>query len=188
MHHYTAALGQLRHHDLLFACPCTRKELAGGVHQHGCLTGKPDFTAANVAWRINTRNLPPVLIPDEVSPAGFMVNPHTVIPDFVVRNKAQRPSYQLACTVDDRLFFVNRVGRGQDLLPSTAAQAILSDLLGYPALFERISFVHHPLLKNEDGMKLSKSAGAASGPQLLPEVLVKQLDDLVTEWLTPGMG
>lgn len=157
---YRAALGKLRQHPLVFACPCTRKELAGGIHRHDCTTARIDPDAPGVAWRINTRGLLIRNIPDMVDPEGFSVNFHAAIPDFVVRTKSGQPSYQLACTVDDEHFGINRVGRGQDLLPSTAAQSLLSELLGYKDLFERIEFVHHPLLTDGSGAKLSKSAGA----------------------------
>jgi glutamyl/glutaminyl-tRNA synthetase len=66
--------------------------------------------------------------------------------------------------VDDVAFKINRVGRGQDLLPSTAAQAVLAEMMGFAPLFERINFVHHPLVVATNGEKLSKSAGNAEGP------------------------
>ncbi|TXF91454.1 tRNA glutamyl-Q synthetase [Neolewinella aurantiaca] len=175
MKNYLSALDQLRASGLLFACPCSRKELAAGRHQHGCLQGKVSLEAENVAWRINTRDLEPVLIPDLIAPEGFTVDLHAAMPDFVVRKKDGRPSYQPACVVDDVLFGINTVGRGQDLLPSTAAQAILSEMMGFGDLFQRIRFLHHPLITGEDGDKLSKSAGAEGvsglGPAFKPEVL-----------------
>lgn len=177
---YFTALDRLRNHDRLFACPCSRKELATGNHKYGCLQGKISPDAENVAWRINTRNLEPVSIPDLVQAENFTVDLHQAMPDFVVRKKDGRPSYQPACVVDDILFGINTVGRGQDLLPSTAAQAVLSEWLGVGDLFERIRFLHHPLIVDGDGEKLSKSAGAESvsvlGPAFDPENLLKTVD------------
>ncbi len=183
MKDYETALNQLRTSGLLFACPCSRKELASGNHQHGCLRGKVSLDAEKVAWRINTRELAPVLIPDLIQAEPFRVDLHAAMPDFAVRRKNGRPSYQPACVVDDVLFGVNTVGRGQDLLPSTAAQSVLSRLMGYGDLFERIGFLHHPLVEGNDGKKLSKSAGADSVSALESGFRIEALDRLVGAWL-----
>lgn len=103
--------------------------------------------------------------------------------DFAVLRKDGTPAYQLACLVDDVLYGVNTVGRGQDLLPSTAAQAVLSDQLGYAPLFERIDFLHHPLISGPDGAKLSKSAGSAGGADSFTAALVGELHALVEGWM-----
>lgn len=180
---YLAALESLRDSQLVFACPCTRKELALGTHRHGCLRGKVPLETPEVAWRIDTRELPPLVIPDRVNSGGFTVDLQRDIPDFVVRAKAGRPSYQLACTVDDQLYGINTIGRGQDLLPSTAAQTVLSDLLGYESLFERIDFLHHPLITGPDGEKLSKSAGAQGISESFEPADLEVLNSLVSGWL-----
>lgn len=142
---YVAALDRLRTRARaqLYACPCSRKELAGGMHAHNCLSACIALDRPGVAWRIDTR--------------GTAL--HDRMPDFVVRKKDGRPSYQLACTVDDEHFGITHCVRGEDLRDSTAAQAHLSDLLGYRPLHERMWVVHHPLLLDADGGKLSKSAG-----------------------------
>lgn len=180
---YQSALTKLRDHQLVFACPCTRKELAKGTHPHQCYTANLPLDTPGVAWRIDTRSLLIQEIPDLIKLNKFEVSPHSSIPDFVIRTKAGRPSYQLACTVDDAHFGVTHVGRGQDLLPSTAAQSILSHLLGYRPLFDRISFVHHPLITEDDGSKLSKSAGAQGISGLRDVVRVTDLEKLVDDWL-----
>ena len=181
---YIHALNSLREQEVVFACPCTRKELAGGQHAHNCKERNIDLTATNVAWRIDTQSyLEPLVIPDITSEEGFCVVPHEAIPDFVIRKKDGRPSYQLACTVDDVFFGITHVGRGQDLLPSTAAQAILSELLGYGPLFDRIRFIHHPLLRDEGGHKLSKSAGAEGVSVLRDQVAPEWIFAQARKWL-----
>ncbi|WP_420457974.1 glutamate--tRNA ligase family protein [Neolewinella sp.] len=149
----------------LFACPCSRKELADGRHAYDCPTAAIPLDRPGVAWRINTRGLPL----------------HDQMPDFAVRKKDGRPSYQLACTVDDLHYGITHCARGEDLRASTAAQSLLSDLLGYPKLEQRIHFVHHPLLR-EGGDKLSKSQGAVRvwNAGFTPE----QLFELARKWLT----
>lgn len=181
--HYEEALNRLRGHPLLFACPCSRKELAAGKHAHGCLSGQISPDTEGVAWRINTRELAPAPIPDIVNPETFAVNLHKQMPDFAVRKKDGLPSYQTACVVDDVLFGINRVGRGEDLLPSTAAQAVLSDLLGYGDLFGRIRFLHHPLVATVGGEKLSKSAGVTGVSELMGTLSPKEVFAMAERWL-----
>jgi len=183
MDEYRQALDHLRDHPLLFACPCSRKELAAGKHAHGCLTRKISPEAEGVAWRINTRELASVNIPDLLRPKAFTVDLHQQMPDFAVRKKDGNPSYQTACTVDDALFAINHVGRGEDLLASTAAQAVLSDLLDYGDLFGRIRFLHHPLIMAEGGEKLSKSAGATGVSALKKELAAEEIFALAESWM-----
>jgi glutamyl/glutaminyl-tRNA synthetase len=140
---YADALATLR--ARVFACPCSRKELAGGEHTYHCPTAGMPLDQAGVAWRIDTR--------------GHEL--HRRMPDFAVRKKDGRPSYQLACTVDDVHFGITHCVRGEDLRDSTAAQTLLSELLEYEPLAERMTVLHHPLLEM-DGRKLSKSQGAPS--------------------------
>jgi glutamyl-tRNA synthetase/glutamyl-Q tRNA(Asp) synthetase len=63
-------------------------------------------------------------------------------------------TYQFAATVDDLLQGVTLVIRGEDLLPSTGRQILLSRLLGRanPPVF-----LHHPLILKPGGEKLSKA-------------------------------
>jgi len=180
---YHDALSCLKKSDRLFACPCSRKELYDGRHAYGCLEGKVDPEEESVAWRINARGLPPVVIPDLIREKPFVIDIDATMRDFAVQRKDGTPAYQLACTVDDVLYGINTVGRGQDLLPSTAAQALLSDLIGYPLLFGRVDFLHHPLIGGPDGEKLSKSAGAAGISGLGAAFDLGELTALVNEWL-----
>lgn len=180
---YGEALDQLRNHPLVYACPCTRKELTEGRHAHNCLSAKHSLDKDGVAWRINTREVPTVIIPDLMAGAAFEISLREAMPDFVIRRKNGVPSYQLACTVDDLDQEVNRIGRGRDLLPSTAAQSLLSDLLGFAPLFDRAQFVHHPLVLSGEGGKLSKSAGASGVAGLEDENSVQEIIKIARSWL-----
>lgn len=86
------------------------------------------------------------------------------MPDFVVRKKDGVPAYQLASVVDDLRLGTTLIVRGQDLLPSSAAQLWLAsqvtDLKGFNQ--QGIRFFHHNLLTDAAGQKLSKSTQAAS--------------------------
>ncbi len=85
----------------------------------------------------------------------------TELGDFLVRQKNGLPAYQIASLSDDLLWDINLIIRGEDLLASTAAQCYLAECLGRPEFCNHI-FVHHPLIRDESGEKLSKSKGAGS--------------------------
>jgi glutamyl/glutaminyl-tRNA synthetase len=104
-------------------------------------------------------NLPDVKIFNES--ATSPVNLSQTMGDFIVKQKNDLPSYQLASLVDDKLFGINCIVRGQDLLHSTAAQIFLAEKLNYTP-FLSTTFWHHPLLTDRQGVKLSKSEGATS--------------------------
>jgi glutamyl-Q tRNA(Asp) synthetase len=76
--------------------------------------------------------------------------------DYVVFRRDGLVSYQLAVVVDDRLTGVNRVVRGADLMPTTARQEQLHELLGSPPP----TWLHLPVLLNQRSTKLSKQAHA----------------------------
>jgi len=81
--------------------------------------------------------------------------------DFVLWRKEDLPAYQLVSLVDDLDDRINLIVRGQDLLPSTAAQLFLAGLHG-DNCFAATTFLHHPLVLGENGRKLSKSDNALS--------------------------
>lgn len=101
--------------------------------------------------------------------------------DFTIRRSDGIHAYQLAVTVDDALMGVDLVVRGSDLLPSTARQIYLQNLLG----FQRPSYAHLPLLLSEDGdHRLSKrehdcDMGVMRQRFGRPEVLLGRLACLV---------
>jgi len=150
--------------DLVYACDCSRAQVQAispnGLYPGTCRYRRLSLDAPNVAWRIRV-------------PEGTLVTPNTahqtresyhlaaIIGDFVIRRKDGVPAYQIASLADDLHFGINYIVRGADLLPSTAAQVWLAQLLHAEA-FVNIPFYHHPLITDATGTKLSKSAGAAS--------------------------
>jgi glutamyl-tRNA synthetase len=72
--------------------------------------------------------------------------------DIVARRADGLHAYQLAVVVDDAADGVTDVVRGDDLWPSTPAQAALQDLLGLP----RPAYAHVPLVLGVDGARLAK--------------------------------
>jgi glutamyl-Q tRNA(Asp) synthetase len=73
--------------------------------------------------------------------------------DLLIRDRNGNWTYQFAVTVDDLRHGVTLVVRGEDLLNSTGRQIALARLLGRGA---PPAFLHHPLIRNEAGVKLGK--------------------------------
>jgi glutamyl-tRNA synthetase/glutamyl-Q tRNA(Asp) synthetase len=75
--------------------------------------------------------------------------------DMLVKDRDGNWTYQFAATVDDFEQGVTLVVRGADLESSTGRQVMLATMLGRAA---PPVFLHHPLVLDEMGRKLSKSA------------------------------
>ncbi|MBE7178204.1 MAG: glutamate--tRNA ligase [Mucilaginibacter polytrichastri] len=83
------------------------------------------------------------------------------VEDFTVWRRDGLPAYQLASVADDAFFGTDFIVRGNDLPESTAAQILLAETAGM-SVFSNIRFGHHPLMLDDRGGKLSKSAGSAA--------------------------
>ncbi len=145
---YEALLTALRTGQWLFACAKSRRELApfGGDYPEAFRQQACNLDDARVAWRLHT---------------PLPHRPEWMPPDFVVRRRDGIPAYQVASVADDVHFSVTHIIRGEDLMPSTRAQQYLAQCAGQPwASFCSLHFLHHPLLTDDQGQKLSKSAGA----------------------------
>lgn len=155
MNLYDDALEKLRKKEAVFACICSRTKSEACT----CYEKKISSDTPGASWRLKT---------DENSIVVRTLDGNTIAaslpPDmknFVVRRKDGLAAYQLVSLVDDLYFGVDLIVRGEDLWPSTLAQHFLAKQLGEEG-FSSVAFYHHPLLKNEKGEKLSKSAGDTS--------------------------
>lgn len=90
--------------------------------------------------------------------------------DVVLRRKEFPASYHLAVVIDDAAQHVTHVVRGRDLFEATAVHRLLQALLGLP----EPCYLHHELIRDAEGAKLSKSLGSRS------------LADLRAAGMTPG--
>jgi len=164
MPHYRAALAHLKEKEAVFACACTRSQLArvapDGSYPGTCLSGAHSLNDSMMNWRMLTASNNRIRLkkPDGDS-VYFDIPPDTR--HVVVRKKGGDPAYQLASVVDDIHFGVDLIVRGEDLMPSTLMQIQLSQLLPENRFSDAV-FLHHPLLCGPGGLKLSKSAGATS--------------------------
>ena len=152
---YHEALQKLRAKNLLFACACSRTlQNACGCRQKGL-----PLDTSGVSWRLITGHEP--ITVNQADGTTITTRLPAGMKNVVVRRKDGVPAYQLASVVDDLHFGIDFIVRGEDLWPSTLVQLHLAAALEAPA-FSAIRFFHHPLLKDSDGEKLSKSAGALS--------------------------
>ncbi len=163
---YHHALAELRAQGLCYACDCSRSRIRAaspnGIYPGFCRDKKLDFEAAEVAWRVR---LPAQAVATfrEWGRADFRtIELAGSVGDFAVRQKDGMPAYQVASLCDDLHWGINFVVRGADLLPSTAAQVWLAQQLSDKQSFAQACFLHHALLTDNAGEKLSKSAGAAA--------------------------
>jgi len=160
---YHSALHALRATGRLFACSCSRKEIAksaitgldGPVYPGTCRNGLPPGRAGR-SLRLRV---------DEGTRIGFddalqgLVSQDlaTAIGDFVVYRADGIFSYHLACVVGDAHQDVTHVVRGADLIDSTPRQIHLQRLLHLPTP----AYLHLPVAINKRGEKLSKQTRAS---------------------------
>lgn len=160
---YEEALQALKERGMLYACRCSRRERAATsqVAPAACPCRQALYALdePGCAWRVAVRPDARVRYREQSEMRELEVA--TLIGDVVVRQKDGMPAYQIASLCDDRHFGVDLIVRGQDLLPSTAAQLYLALGLGWLD-WTQATFHHHPLLLDAQGQKLSKSAGAGA--------------------------
>ena len=163
---YQTALDHLRARGLVYACFCTRADIAQSLTApHGdaatsypgtcrALPDDPERRATTAhCWRLDsTAALRLVELPNwHEKGRSFSVDP-SQIGDAILARKDAPASYHLSCVVDDAGSDVNLVVRASDLRPSTPIQRLLQELLGLPAP----QYFHHPLVTHEDGRRLAK--------------------------------
>ena len=152
---YRAALDGLRVSAPVFACTCSRTEIArasaDGGYPGTCRDKGLSLDTEGVSWRLRTD--------DGVEAVGGL---DATVRDFIIRKKDGMPAYQLTSLIDDLYFAIDLIVRGEDLRASTEAQIFLSHFVPGGEAFRRATIIHHPLLPDSEGRKLSKSAGDTS--------------------------
>jgi glutamyl-Q tRNA(Asp) synthetase len=175
-HCYAAALDDLEDRDLLYPCFCTRRQIAADSAGLGTdPDGAPLYSGR--CWHLTDREQQERLRAGEPSalrirmeaalaaapgplswregwdaPGDVAAEP-AAWGDAVLRRKEFPASYHLAVVVDDAAQGITHVVRGRDLYHATSLHRLLQTLLGLPAP----AYVHHPLITDTGGEKLSKS-------------------------------
>ena len=149
---YEDALDRLRHDGRVYGCDCSRADIGGERYTGRCRDrGLGEPPGLGVRVRID---------PDDVHVVDLVLGELAQTPveqcgDLLVKDRDGQWTYQFAATVDDLQQGVTLVIRGADLESSTGRQVLLARMLGRRAA---PVFVHHPLILDAHGRKLSKSA------------------------------
>lgn len=163
-HLYEAAAARIAPHT--YPCGCNRREIADsrlgyapdgaaiypGTCRHGLAPGR---VMRSLRVRVPDAGQDRISFTDRM--AGT-VTQHlaTQSGDFVLKRADGFWAYQLAVVVDDAAQGVTDVVRGADLIDSTPRQIYLQQLLQAPTP----RYLHVPVVRNEQGEKLSKQTGA----------------------------
>ncbi|PIQ63034.1 MAG: tRNA glutamyl-Q synthetase [Bacteroidetes bacterium CG12_big_fil_rev_8_21_14_0_65_60_17] len=153
MQSYQEALHALVANGNVFACTCSRRDVAAassqGIYPGTCLHAGIPLDAPDVAWRFRTPGMCAGSSREAIHP--------------IVRRRDGAPAYHIATIVDDVNMGMTHIVRGRDLATSTQLQRVLADAMGGEfKKFSRIRFYHHDLLTTPGGAKLSKSAGSGA--------------------------
>jgi len=164
---YQTALEELEADGLVYACFCTRADIAqslaaphgdAATNYPGTCRDLPDDPERRSmmphSWRLNSANALEIAgLPTWREEDGREYGATTTdIGDAILARKDAPASYHLSCVVDDAASGVTMVVRGADLRPSTPVQRLLQNLLGLP----QPTYFHHQLVTHEDGRRLAK--------------------------------
>jgi glutamyl-Q tRNA(Asp) synthetase len=159
---YEEALEKLRARDALYACACSRREIAdssvsgvdGPVYPGTCRAGIAPGRAPR-AWRVKVDGAT-VEFTDALQ-GRLRRHLATDFGDFVLRRADGFFAYQLAVVVDDAAQGITGIVRGADLIESTPRQIHLQRLLD----LQTPDYLHLPVALNAQSEKLSKQTFAA---------------------------
>ncbi|MBX7490578.1 glutamate--tRNA ligase [Helicobacter turcicus] len=99
------------------------------------------------------------------------------IDSFIILKEDGIPTYNFACAVDDMLYDIDFIVRGEDHVSNTPKQMLIHKYLNYE---KSIKFAHLPIILNGEGKKMSKRDNASSVQWLLdsgflPQAIVNYL-------------
>jgi glutamyl-Q tRNA(Asp) synthetase len=162
---YAVALDALRAQGAVFACTCSRSQLAqaprnaeGEILYPGtCRLHAPP--QAPHAWRVRVEAVSTHFT--DLIHGALQQDLASEVGDFIIKRADGLFAYQLAVVVDDAYQGITHVVRGADLLWNTPRQIHLQTLLGLPTP----AYAHVPLVTNAAGQKLSKQTLAPALPQ-----------------------
>ncbi len=156
---YAATLEELSGRGLIYTCDCSRKALypsepsTNGERRYPGTCRDRAVNSERAAGR-RIRLEPMSVTFDDLRLGALTQNPAEETGDVLVRDRNGHWTYQFAVVVDDFDQEVDLVIRGEDLLPSTGRQIQIARLIGRQT---PPRFLHHALIRNPSGQKLSKS-------------------------------
>lgn len=188
---YHAAQQRLRDKGLLYPCFCSRRDIALATAETGERDpeGQPLYpgTCRHLSAEERSRRLAHgephawrLAMDKAVASIGaplFFSEEGSSVPaqaeawgDVVLARKDIGTSYHIAVVVDDARQGVTKVVRGRDLFHATSIHLVLQHLLELPTP----RYLHHALIDDAEGRKLSKSLGSKSLADLRAEGVTAQ--------------
>lgn len=179
LHRYATALEQLRAAGLVYPCYLTRRELSsfltapqdgGTAAQHGRAApstkgvlsereARHRETEGQIpAWRLDSRKAlarAGKLAWQDSDGASHAVDSDQFeieLGDVILGRRDIAASYHLSVVLDDADSEIELVVRGEDLAASTPVHRLLQELLGLPVPV----YLHHPLVRDDNGRRLAK--------------------------------
>jgi glutamyl-Q tRNA(Asp) synthetase len=159
---YQAGLAQLLDQGHAYACECSRRSLREAKAKTGPLgliypgtCRDKQLPELDHSIRINTESIGKLGYRDQLY-GEVEINIPERVGDFVIRRADGMFAYHLAVVLDDELQHMNQIVRGADLLEATCLHLYLYRLFG----FSVPEYLHVPLVRNDQGDKLSKQTGA----------------------------
>ena len=164
---YAASMARLELAGSVYACRCSRRDIAalgdtGAELRYPGTCRDADVPASETRAR-RLRMAEDTVRVDDLRHGALFQQPATQCGDMLLRDRLGQWTYQYAVVVDDLRQGVTLLIRGDDLLASTGRQRVLARMLGE---LRPPWLLHHPLLLHADGTKLSKSRGDAGLWQL----------------------
>ncbi len=161
---YQSVLAGLLARGDCYACECSRRSLREAHAQSGRLgliypgiCRDKNLNQAGHSIRVNTASSGITDFVDQVY-GSVTLDIEQQLGDFVLRRADGIFAYHLAVVIDDERQGINQIVRGADLLEATCLHLFLQQLLGY----QTPDYLHIPLVRNQQGDKLSKQTGATA--------------------------
>ena len=162
---YADALSRLRKQGLVYACFCTRADIAAALeaphgptqHYPGTCRALPDDPERRAStphsWRLDAAKALAIAGPPSWREDGRTLQSNVEdLEDVILARKDAPAAYHLACVVDDAASGVTLVVRAADLRSSTPIQRLLQAMLELP----EPSYLHHRIVAHDDGRRLAK--------------------------------
>ena len=111
----------------------------------------------------------PICFKDKIK--GEILFEANELDSFVILREDGIPTYNFACAIDDMLFDISCIVRGEDHVSNTPKQIMVQHNLGY---IKPIVYAHLPIILGDDGRKMSKRDASSSVNYLLSEGYLPQ--------------